>query len=152
MKDAYGGILNLAFIVVFLVIIIGILGLIVSYTKAFKMKNAIISTIESYEAAGCDKTGSACYESIKNQAKKIAYSPSTSSCPNADGCVYKLVGKGEGSTGKGFFCICKFKAIDDDTAVYNVITQVDIDLPVINNIMGLKVFQVSGVTRPIYEP
>ena len=38
MKDAFGGILNLVLIAVFLVIVSGVLGLTVSYTKAFNFK------------------------------------------------------------------------------------------------------------------
>ena len=46
MKDAFGGILNLAFLAVFLLLVMGILGLIVNYTKAFRMKNFTIDYIE----------------------------------------------------------------------------------------------------------
>ena len=53
MKEAFGGIINIVFVSVFLLIIIGTLGLVVSYTKAFKAKNIIISTIEQYDGYGC---------------------------------------------------------------------------------------------------
>ena len=54
MKDAFGGIVNIVLVAIFLVIISGILGLVVNYTKAFRMKNVVISTIEQYEgASGC---------------------------------------------------------------------------------------------------
>ena len=49
MKDAFGGILNLVFIVVFLLLVIGVLGLVVSYTKAFKMKNEIKPVIKEVD-------------------------------------------------------------------------------------------------------
>ena len=49
MKEAYGGIFNIVFIVIFLVIAIGVLGLTFSYTKAFKMKNAVVGAMEEYE-------------------------------------------------------------------------------------------------------
>ena len=48
MKDAFGGIVNIVLVAIFLVIISGILGLVVNYTKAFRMKNAVISAIEQY--------------------------------------------------------------------------------------------------------
>ena len=60
MKEAYGGIFNLVFLVVFLVIVISLLGLTVSYTKAFKMKDRIIAVIEEYEGSGCENNDSAC--------------------------------------------------------------------------------------------
>ena len=53
MRDAYGGIMNIVLLVTFFLIVEGVLGLIVGYTKAFKMKNIVISTVEEYEASGC---------------------------------------------------------------------------------------------------
>ena len=53
MKDAFGGILNLVLIVVFLLLIEGILGLVVNYSKAFRMKNTVISAIERFRGYGC---------------------------------------------------------------------------------------------------
>ena len=45
--------MNIVLIAFFLIIVEGILGLAVNYSKAFKMKNLVISTFEKYEAAGC---------------------------------------------------------------------------------------------------
>ena len=81
MKDAFGGVFNVIFIVLFLVIMIGILGLVVSYTKAFKMKNIIITHIENYEASGCFTQDSACLNKIKASAEGIGYG-SRIKCPD----------------------------------------------------------------------
>ena len=77
MQDAFGGILNLVLIVLFLVIVEGILGLTVCYTKAFRMKNYIISTIEEFEGYGCfDNTvDTACRIKITEKAQKMGYAP-----------------------------------------------------------------------------
>lgn len=144
MKDAYGGILNLVFIVIFLVIVIGILGLVVSYTKAFKMKNAILSTIESYEGSQCDLVTSACYKKVKENAKRLAYNPTGLTCP-AD---YTAIGE---ASKKKFYCLYKENK-GEGIYIFKIIVQVDIDLPVINKMMGLKVFQVGGETRPVFVP
>ena len=48
MQEAFGGILNIFLILIFLVIVEGILAFTVSYTKAFRMKNYVIATIEQY--------------------------------------------------------------------------------------------------------
>ena len=74
MRDAFGGIVNIVLVAIFLVIISGILGLVVNYTKAFRMKNTVISTIEQYEGAqGCFGNSSAtgCQERIEERAKKL---------------------------------------------------------------------------------
>ena len=73
MQEAFGGIINMFFISLFLLIVISILGLVVSYTKAFKMKNVIISHIENYEASGCFTKGTACMTKIEDSARALGY-------------------------------------------------------------------------------
>ena len=46
MRDAIGGVVNITIIVTFLVIVSGYLAFNVNYTKAFRVKNKIITTIE----------------------------------------------------------------------------------------------------------
>jgi hypothetical protein len=155
MKDAFGGILNLVLIALFLVIIEGVLGFIVSYSKAFKMKNIVISAFEQYEASGCTSNdeSTACRKKITEGAKSIAYSPTSISCPSG----YASIG--------GYFC-CNVDSsgvygtlssnrssnhytFTNQVRTYSIITQVDINIPIIQNIMGLSIFQVSGQTREI---
>lgn len=137
MKDAFGGIGNLVFIVVFLLIVIGVLGLVVSYTKAFKMKNEIISTIESYEGAKCNYDRSECYRHIVDKASNLGYSTTDIKCPTD-------------FENMGLFCIKSQSVVGKNNYyIYTVVTQVNIDLPVINRIMGFRLFQVSGNTMPI---
>jgi len=144
-RDAYGGILNIVFIALFLIIVEGILGLVVNYTKAFKMKNSVISTIEQYEASGCfDEAGdTACIDIIKDRAKNIGYSPVSLKCPDG----YDKI--------QGLFCYKSERVTTNDKLfgsprmTYRVVTQVDINIPIINKIMGLSFFQVSGDTKII---
>ncbi|MBO4731372.1 MAG: hypothetical protein J5597_01010, partial [Spirochaetaceae bacterium] len=52
---------------------------------------------------------------------------------------------------KSYDLFC-YKRVDSDSKknyVFSVITQVDIDIPIINKIMGLSIFQVHGDTRAI---
>ena len=140
MKDAFGGIVNIVLVAIFLVIISGILGLVVNYTKAFRMKNTVISAIEQYEgASGCFGNSSAtgCQERIQEKAKSFGYHPTELRCPSDYTKSYDL------------FC---YKRIDSDSGknyVFTIITQVDIDIPIINKMMGLSIFQVHGDTRAI---
>lgn len=157
MKDAFGGIFNLALIAVFLVTAMGILGLTVNYTKAFRAKNIIISTIEEYGGGyTCFHNDGACFKRIKEQTDRIAYHPHSLSCPPSkygDWYVAPL----ESSTGSdnGLFCyditLSGGTLEDDDINDYwfTVVTQVDMDIPIINKIMGLYFFQVKGDTRRI---
>lgn len=153
MQDAFGGILNIFLIAVFLIVVEGILAVTVSYTKAFKMKNYVIASIEQYEGSGCfpatgdgatTETNTACMQRIRNYAKHIAYSPANLQCwddyNNADGLFCYGEVKDDGSLKDANTAVNKY---------YRVITQVDISFPLVNRIMGLRFFQVSGDTRLI---
>ena len=144
MKDAYGGILNLAFLVVFLFLVSGILGFIVTYTKAFRMKNAIIATIEEYEGAGCGKEtvfndDSECVKKIEEDAEKLHYSQKSMVCD--DGF----------ESYNGMFCYSVRKVNDLDYSIVRVVTQVDIIFPIVNKAMNVQFFKVSGDTEPFYN-
>lgn len=146
MKDAFGGIVNFVFLIVFLLIVMGVLALVVSYTKAFRMKDAIISVIEEYEGSGCypesplstsSTSNTACRQKILEKAQKLAYSPPSLVCSGAN--VYKA---------DGIYCYSIEKK-SGNKAVITVITQVDMNFPIIEKIMGFRFFQVMGDTRTI---
>ena len=148
MRDAFGGVLSLVLVTIFLVIVSGILALIVNYTKAFRMKNIVISAIEQYNGSpGCFGTGTSnannsCRDKIEKGAAQIGYRPTELSCPTGYEMAY---------SDAGLFC---YKGSDTGTGktknyVYSIVTQVDINIPIINKIMGLSIFQVHGDTRPV---
>lgn len=143
MKDAFGGILNLVLIALFLVIIEGVLAFIVCYTKAFRMKNVVISTIEQYDGAGCFKDeiayDTACRDRIVEGAQRIGYSPTNLHCPTG----YK--------SNVDLFCYKDSSSDSGKYTVYSVITQVDLNIPIINRIMGISIFQIHGDTRGIVK-
>lgn len=168
MRDAFGGIFNLAIVSVFLVVVMGILGLTVNYTKAFKAKNIIISTIEEYGGSdGCFKKNGICYKKIKEDLEGISYHPHSLNCPTTveEGDWISSIDDSSKSWGsapiddssENMFCY-RYSRVSNNkkNAYYNywkfrIITQVDIDIPIINKIMGLYFFQVKGDTRKI-EP
>lgn len=139
MKDAFGGIVNLVFIVVFLLLVSGVLGLTVNYTKAFRVKNIAITAIENYEGKGCfSNSNSRCIEKVRLNAERYGYSPTNLNCPSD----YKKI--------ENLFCV-KGERTNGGNCVYTVITQVDIDIPIINKITEFSIFQVHGDTRSIYH-
>lgn len=153
MKDAYGGIVNLVFIALFLLILSCIFGLIVSYTKAFKMKNNVISVIERYEGSGCTcngarsckGSGTECRSKIVEGAKRLGYAPVDIECPaNYDKVDY-------------LFCVKQIVSRPKDKNqniryTYDVITQVDINFSLVSSIFGFNVFKISGETQEIELP
>ncbi len=164
MRDAYGGVVNLVIIVVFMVIVSGYLAYNVNYAKAFKVKNKIISYFEQY-GTQCEKPGSDCNEKIKAYMQEIGYSTDTT--------FTKLQGKPtNGVEGAGGdvgtweckqevgYCWAKFNALSSGGAVedivgagktkvyYKVATRINMDIPIINRFMP-TIFEVTGATKQI---
>ncbi len=142
MRDAFGGIVNLSMIVVFLVLVCGYLAFNVNYTKAFRVKNYIITTIEQYEG-NCDNASSACAQKIQQYIKQVGYSAPDFQLDDYDTCHYG-------------YCIKRVDVASEginegnQRFYYQVVTQINIDIPIINKIMpGLKIFQISGNTKLI---
>lgn len=149
MQDAFGGLLNIVLVALFLVIVEGVLGFTVNYTKAFKMKNVVISAIEEYEGSHCviteDSTtvssDSACQKRIIEGAKQLGYSPSVNINCNKNNGYYNNY---------NYFC-AKETTSAKGGSIYKIVVQVDMNIPIIKNIMGLSFFQVSGDTRVVHK-
>lgn len=156
MRDAIGGLTNVVIIVAFLVIVSGYLAFNVNYTKAFRVKNKIISTVEQYE--GYCPQGGACDKIIVDYMKKIGYK--TNNNLNLTKYGYECVNG---------YCIKETAVYNDkrgpddvisnidgdigSRVYYNVVTCVVIDIPIINKVLpNLKLFQVSGTTHQIVKP
>ncbi|MBE6157420.1 MAG: hypothetical protein E7160_01345 [Firmicutes bacterium] len=149
MRDAFGGIVNISMIVVFLVIVSGYLAFNVSYTKAFRVKNKIITTIEQYEGL-CDED-SDCAKIIDEYIRNIGYSPYTNITVKPNGCTPVHT---PNDNGNGYY-IARCGGTDDidnKKVYYKVITFIDINIPIINQVMsGMHIFEVSGNTKLIRE-
>ncbi len=143
MRDAYGGIVNLTFIVAFIVIVSGYLAFSVNYNKAFRAKNTIINAIEVCEGITGDPNDCAGTQ-IQSYMKQTGYSiPKDFSisgfeCPTNKGYCWK-----ENT-------ITAKNSEIGEKKYYTVVTAVSIDLPIINRILpNVKLFQVSGNTKTI---
>lgn len=144
MRDALGGVVNLTMIVVFLVLVCGYLAFNVNYTKAFRVKNYIITSLEQYE--GNCVSGTACDTKIRNYIKNVGYNAPNFKLDDNYTCNYG-------------YCYKQFKVSDEvegtvkesrEQVYYRVVTQINIDIPIINKIMpGLRIFQISGNTKVI---
>ena len=149
MKEAFGGVMNLMFIAVFLIIIMGLLGLVVTYSKAFKMKNIAISTIEEYDGLGCgakrgiSNPNTACLNKIRTEAGELGYNPVVGKCSNG----FKKGPKLDGAT-VPLYCY-KISSTGSKKIVYTIELNVDINFPLMSDIFGMSVFKVTGDTRII---
>lgn len=147
MRDAMGGTVALVIIVVFIVIALGYMAFNVNYTKAFRMKNKIISVYEDYDG----NCLSDCRDSIKNYAKTIGYSTGNNMvCPNGyynsdDIYCYQKVDASGGVSAEGIIDDAKKKSY------YRIITKMNVEIPIINNILDLRIFYITGDTKSFEE-
>ena len=145
MRDAIGQVFALQVILAFVLLINGYMAYSVNYTRAFRVKNQIINIIEQYEGPENDE-GKA---KINQYVRTMNYDVSK-----------KLKKK---KRGEGFTCFQEgwcYRGTNVSTAdadgdrtgtYYTVVTFVNIDIPVINNLIGLGNFlEVTGETRTIY--
>lgn len=149
MRDALGGLVNIAIIVVFLVIVSGYLAFNVNYTKAFRVKNKIISTIENME--GLQDFNDPTKSQIREFENSIGYDVSIpTSLPTVS------IGEKPWVAHKDYGCFIR-EVVDETGAsdatkkkYYEVITFVTVDIPIIKKIMPqFPFFQVKGATKSI---
>lgn len=152
MRDAIGGAMSLQIIIIFLIIINCYLAFSVNYTKAFRVKNEIRSIIEKNEGLTCSAMNQINDLMIKN---KYNMNPQFENWCRNNG--YSVARAEAGS-----FCY-KYNKIDvtgtSSTnslykgAYYTVATFVNIDIPLVNNILPFagNLFLIKGETAQIYS-
>ena len=141
MRDALGGSVALVIIVVFIVIALGYMAFNVNYTKAFRMKNKIISVYEEYDGI-CGKD---CENEIIDYAKSIGYNSRDMKCPTnytSKDNIYGVRTVGD-STNLNANKLVSYRG----RFYHKIITKINIDIPVINNIMDLRFFYITGDTK-----
>lgn len=158
MRDAFGGIVNISMIVVFLVVVSGYLAFNVSYTKAFRVKNKVITTIEQYQ--GNCGSGSDCEKKINAYIQQVGYSPAEfdgyeGGCSTIHAAKPKAVGRGyyiAKCSGSSNNTVGGSGSTDNKKVYYRVETAIDISIPIVNNIISnMRVFRLSGNTKLIRE-
>ena len=155
MRDAFGGIVNIVIIVVFLVIVSGYMAYTVNYTKAFRVKNKIITTFEQYDK-GCenDNTNSECNRVIRDYMAKVGYSQQTPSGAASE-TLNGTLSNGWKCPDKMGYCFAVFPGASTTDGAekhyYKIKTWVNMDIPLINKIMP-TLFQVQGDSKAVEIP
>lgn len=144
MRDAMGGTVTLVIIVVFIVIALGYIAFNVNYTKAFRMKDKIISVYDDYDG---DCSSNKCKQEIIKYADKIGYSSGVGTggyitCPKG----YKQV--------DNIYCIDTVNnssQISDSRGKrlhYSIATRINLEIPIIKNVFkDMKFFYIFGETK-----
>lgn len=150
MRDAMGGTVTIVIVVVFIVFALGYMAFNVNYTKAFRMKDKIISVYDNYNGECTDK----CKEEIVSYAQSIGYSNGSGTnaaalCPSSD---YTAL--------NNLYCIIEVKcdnmhedfcaensADGKERKSYKIATRITIDIPAFKNVLNYNFFYVYGDTR-----
>ena len=152
MKQAIGSGWMLGFVSIFIVLFTAYLAISVNYTKAFKVKNRIISLIEENEgftySSDVKETGTN-IDDIKNKAKQetedkiylylneIGYNYTDVKCPDSIG---------DGNEFTGGYCVKKIT--NSQGSDYTVATFISLELPII----WIKInVPITGETKVIYN-
>lgn len=170
MRNAIGSSLLLNIVLVFVGIISAFLVGTIAFSKAYKVKNRIVSIIEKYDG-DCFGSNTACYNEIEAELVNIGYSSnfSKSDCPditldsrNSTGiksidtiyngtlsgghqyCVYKYTVCDTKKSGRRFICDTN----STEQYYYKVVTFMHFDIPIIGSFLE---FEVSGETKPFYS-
>lgn len=156
MREAIGGTWLMQLVIIFMLIFVAFLALSLNYTKAFKMKNEVLTIIEKYEGLTNGDEGSVAI--INNYLKSNGYH-TTKACPvgsygvrSLDNSVATLVGKNDKN--KYYYCVTKFKKNeisdkDKKKAYYKVNLFLKFNLPVLGDIFT---FEVNGTTGDVAFP
>ncbi len=158
MRDAFGGLLNIVIIVVFMTLVSGYLAFNVSYAKAFKVKNKIISSYENYNG-NCDflNPTNTCYNAVSEYEQSIGYQANINLSKDAICSKAATAGYTDCDCNQalGFCWLEAKKEVQDGITTvkyksFRIVTQVYIDLPIINRLLpNLSIFQVTGDTKDI---
>lgn len=137
MRDAYGGAVNIYIIVLFILFALGYMAFNVNYTKAFRMKDKIVSVYEKYKGV----CGSKCEAEIMEYSDQIGYRPDRLTCPNGTSSVNGLYCKKGTKVGN----VTDMKT----RCYYHIVTKINVDIPIFKNLLDIQAFNVVGDTKTI---
>lgn len=155
MRDALGGAMIIQLIIIFLLIINAYLAFTVNYTKAFRVKNGIISIVERNE--GLNEQAKQQIESLMSKSTYSVSRDYINKCGSGN-----LKGYQPQSNKHGGFCY-KVTLIDKTGGTagnqkyqgteYSITTFVSLDIPVLNKIFPIfaEAFAIKGETKTIYS-
>ena len=152
MRDAIGQVFTLQIILAFVLLINGYMAYSVNYTRAFRVKNQIVNIIEQYEGPTDEAMAK-----IGSYVDGMTYRVPQTLINNFRNRYASNSDDGEVSCQDGWCYIEHNVSIDEADGertgrYYSIVTFVNIDIPVINKIVGLGDFlSVSGETKTIYD-
>ena len=148
MRDGIGSVVMITIIIVFIVCASSYLAYNVNYTKAFRMKNKIISIYEDYNGV-CTQ---ACEQEIFDYSRDLGYQPASIDCNEYDAkptdnplyCVQKVIVNTEAAHPGNPGMVIGDKI---GTHYYKIVTKININIPIFDNIFGMRFLYINGDTK-----
>ena len=144
MREALGSVWTIQIILIFMILINAYLAFSVNYTKAFRIKNNIISIIETNEGF-TEGARLQIEELMLDSGYSVSYQNMVSSgCKEGN---YKAI-----QNNAGGFCI-KLNRAGDRSGYYSIKTYISIDIPILGSFFGSfpNTFAIKGETKTIYS-
>ncbi len=151
MNDGIGSAVTLTIIVAFIIVVSTYMAFNVNYTKAFRVKNKIVDSYNKYGIACRNALDSSnpCNKEIEDYARSLGYEPHNVECPELSATdPYPVKTK--------YYCASSHKkprdpdSVDDgDYYYFSITTTIDIDIPIVKNIFGLRFLTITGDTKTI---
>lgn len=149
MNEGIGSAVVLTIIIIFIAVVSTYMAFNVNYTKAFRVKNKIVDNYNKYGIV-CRDPSSDCYKEIISYAKELGYNPRKVLCPSVDASSNYY------PVSNDYYCAVSHKkdadpdSIDDGEYYYfSITTTIDIDIPIVNNVLGIRLLTVTGDTKTI---
>ncbi len=155
MREAIGGAMSIQIIIIFLLIVNAYLAFTVNYTKAFRVKNEIISIIEKNEGftggqyGGCVNGDNACNQ-IQTYLNQVGYNTNEFRCDTdyekqyGGYCLKRIIEGTHNTQNMGAQYVGSHYAVE---------TFVQIRFPILDKLLPAlsRVFAVRGETKTIYS-
>ncbi len=152
MRDALGGYFNLTILIFFIIMVTALIALALNYTRAYRVKDHIITYIEKYEG-NMEENGKkdGMYSHINDYIKSVGYVASRTAMDNLDNKQFR---------GDTYTCVrdqgwCYSKSTPQENERgeeefhVNVVVFVNSHLPFINQLFSNQFFWMKGTTTDI---
>lgn len=137
MKQGIGMSVTINIIAIFIVITFAFLIMTLNYYKSYKVNNYVSESIEKYEGYN-----DLAIKDIDKKLDILGYVRNNKNCPT------RPKGYGQNLTSDTSYCVYEKKDSSTNTKKYTVITYLNMQIPIINQVLNLP---VKTTTKAIYN-
>ena len=143
MREALGGYFNISILFFFILLVSGFISLSINYTKAYRVKNNVLTYLEKYEG---NPNNEELLDYTSSYIQSVGYNASNESISAAKNAGYTCsLYKGQ----EQGWCYKKNSPNGDRFSI-DIVVFVSVDIPVLNKVFAnFKFFWLNGTTSSI---